>query len=179
MPVGTEAPDELAAGVPDGAPDGGPDEEGAAASTQLSLPTIPDKEYFRIGEVAKLLGVKPYVLRFWETEFPVIRPQKSRSQQRVYRRRDVERLRDIQRLLHEERYTIEGARKRLRELASGGPADAPQERIEAAVAAATEAAQGPLQQSADPPRPVTPGIRREIVENVKKELEEVLKLVAE
>ena len=89
------------------------DEEAPAKRGHAAAP-IPDKAYFRIGEVARLLGVKPYVLRYWETEFRVIRPQKSRSQQRLYRRRDVELLRDIRRLLYEERYTIEGARKRLR-----------------------------------------------------------------
>jgi DNA-binding transcriptional MerR regulator len=77
-------------------------------------PELPDKLYFKIGEVAKLVGVKPYVLRYWETEFPSIRPGKTRSQHRLYRRRDVEMLLEIRRLLHDERYTIEGAKRRLR-----------------------------------------------------------------
>jgi DNA-binding transcriptional MerR regulator len=76
---------------------------------------IPDKAYFRIGEVARILGVKPYVLRYWESEFKAIRPQKSRSQQRLYRRRDVELLLRIKRLLYEEKFTIAGARRKLRE----------------------------------------------------------------
>ena len=76
---------------------------------------LPQKIYFRIGEVARLLGVAPHVIRFWETEFKSLRPQKSRTGQRVYTRRDVERLATIHRLLKEERYTIEGARKHLRE----------------------------------------------------------------
>ncbi len=76
---------------------------------------LPQKIYFRIGEVARLLGVAPHVIRFWETEFKSLRPQKSRTGQRVYTRRDVERLVTIHRLLKEERYTIEGARKYLRE----------------------------------------------------------------
>jgi len=78
------------------------------------VPELPDKLYFKIGEVAKLVGVKPYVLRYWETEFPNIRPGKTRSQHRLYRRRDVETLLEIRRLLHDERYTIEGAKRRLR-----------------------------------------------------------------
>ncbi len=78
------------------------------------VPELPDKLYFKIGEVAKLVGVKPYVLRYWETEFPIIRPGKTRSQHRLYRRRDVETLLEIRRLLHDERYTIEGAKRRLR-----------------------------------------------------------------
>jgi DNA-binding transcriptional MerR regulator len=83
-------------------------------SPQSTVTPIPDKAYFRIGEVARILGVKPYVLRYWESEFKTIRPQKSRSQQRLYRRRDVELLLRIKRLLYEERFTIAGARRRLR-----------------------------------------------------------------
>ena len=80
---------------------------------------IPDKQFFKIGEVSRILGVKAHVLRYWETEFSVLRPQKTRSRQRLYRRKDVELLLQIQRLLHEEGYTIAGANKRLRELARG------------------------------------------------------------
>ena len=79
-------------------------------------PDLPDKLYFKSGEVAKIVGVKPYVLRYWETEFSVIRPGKTRSQHRLYRRRDVEALIEIKRLLHNERYTIEGAKRRLKSL---------------------------------------------------------------
>ncbi len=81
----------------------------------LSL-TIPNKLYFRIGEVADLLDVKPYVLRYWETEFPDIKPSKSKSGQRLYKRRDVELLVHIKDLLYRERFTINGARKKLREI---------------------------------------------------------------
>jgi DNA-binding transcriptional MerR regulator len=77
---------------------------------------IPDKPYFKIGETALLCGVKPYVLRYWETEFRSVKPQKTRSQQRLYRKKDVEHLLRIRHLLYEERFTIEGARGRLREL---------------------------------------------------------------
>jgi len=82
--------------------------------------TIPDRLYFRIGDVAELVGVKPYVLRYWETEFPMIAPQKSASGQRVYRRSDVETVLMIKHLLYTERYSIDGARKRLRELRKDG-----------------------------------------------------------
>jgi DNA-binding transcriptional MerR regulator len=75
---------------------------------------LPDKLYFKIGEVARIVGVKPYVLRYWETEFSIIRPGKTRSRHRLYRRRDVEALLEIKRLLHQERYTIEGAKKHLK-----------------------------------------------------------------
>jgi DNA-binding transcriptional MerR regulator len=72
---------------------------------------IPDKLYFRIGEVARLAGIKPYVLRFWETEFSSLGPKKSGTGHRLYRRKDVELVLEIKRLLYEKRYTIEGARK--------------------------------------------------------------------
>ena len=72
---------------------------------------IPDKLYFRIGDVAKLAGIKPYVLRFWETEFPSLGPKKSGTGHRLYRRKDVELVFEIKTLLYEKRFTIEGARK--------------------------------------------------------------------
>ena len=75
---------------------------------------VPDKLYFKIGEVARLLDVKPYVLRYWESEFSVLRPGKTRSRHRLYRRKDVETLLEIRRLLYAERYTIAGAKRRLR-----------------------------------------------------------------
>ena len=77
---------------------------------------IPDKTYYRIGEVARITKVKPYVLRFWESEFRVMSPPKSRSKQRMYRRRDIETILMIKKLLYEQGFTIKGARKRLAEL---------------------------------------------------------------
>lgn len=72
---------------------------------------IPDKLYFRIGDVSRLSGIKPYVLRFWESEFPALGPKKSGTGHRLYRRKDVELVLEIKHLLYEKRYTIEGARK--------------------------------------------------------------------
>jgi DNA-binding transcriptional MerR regulator len=80
---------------------------------QQVLDGIPDKTYFRIGEVAKLTGVKAYVLRFWETEFKMMTPPKSRSKQRMYRRRDIETILKIKHLLYDRRFTIKGARRYL------------------------------------------------------------------
>jgi DNA-binding transcriptional MerR regulator len=74
---------------------------------------IPDKLYFRIGEVSELADTKPYVLRYWETEFPTLKPVKSATGHRLYRRRDVEMVFEIKRLLYEEGFTIEGARRYL------------------------------------------------------------------
>lgn len=77
-----------------------------------------DKIYYRIGEVAELTDVKPYVLRYWESEFKWMAPGKSRSNQRLYRKQDIETILLIKRLLYEERFTIAGAKKRLKELGS-------------------------------------------------------------
>lgn len=74
---------------------------------------IPDKIYFRIGEVCDLIKVQPHVLRYWESEFPMLAPQKNRAGQRVYRRKDVEMVLRIHDLLYEEKFTIAGARKKL------------------------------------------------------------------
>jgi len=76
-------------------------------------PEIPDKLYFKIGEVSELLGVEAYVLRYWETEFPVLSPKKSGTGHRLYRRKDVELLLRIKHLLYDKRFTIEGARQSL------------------------------------------------------------------
>jgi DNA-binding transcriptional MerR regulator len=110
------------------------------------LSEIPQRLFFKIGDVAELVGVKPYVLRYWETEFPMISPQKSDSGQRVYRRADVETVMMIKKLLYQERYSIEGARKRIKELrsetrSSGASIEASGEVVESAdVQAARKAA---------------------------------------
>jgi DNA-binding transcriptional MerR regulator len=83
----------------------------ADPAVQQDPQEIPDKLYFRIGDVSRLAGIKPYVLRFWETEFPGLGPKKSGTGHRLYRRKDVELVLEIKRLLYEKRYTIEGARK--------------------------------------------------------------------
>lgn len=79
-----------------------------------------DKLYFKIGEVAEIVGVPAYVLRYWETEFKAVKPQKSRAQQRVYRRQDVATLLRIKHLLYEKKFTIAGARQQLKEAAGDG-----------------------------------------------------------
>jgi DNA-binding transcriptional MerR regulator len=78
-----------------------------------------DKRYYRIGEVAKITGIKPYVLRYWESEFRWMTPQKSKSKQRLYRKRDIDMILLIKKLLYEQRFTIAGARKKLRETGVG------------------------------------------------------------
>lgn len=88
------------------------------------MPEGSKKRYYRIGEVSKLTGVKPYVLRYWESEFRWMSPQKSRSKQRLYRRRDIDMILLIKKLLYEQRYTIEGARRKLREVGMGNALEA-------------------------------------------------------
>jgi DNA-binding transcriptional MerR regulator len=111
---------------------------------------IPDKPFFKIGEAARLCAVKPYVLRYWETEFHSIRPQKTRSKQRLYRRKDLELLLKIRHLLYDERFTIEGARARLRDLGHD--------------------------EGAPPPLP-EPEIDRELVKRLKQGLVDLLRIV--
>ncbi len=83
--------------------------------THTRTTEIPDRVYFRIGEVSSLVGVDPHVLRYWESEFKAIKPRRAKSKQRLYRRKDVENLLRIKTLLHDEGYTIAGARRLLKE----------------------------------------------------------------
>jgi len=76
-------------------------------------PIIPNKLYFKIGEVSQITGMEPYVIRYWESEFKTIKPTRTQSNQRVYRRKDVENILEIKRLLYEEKLTIAGARRKL------------------------------------------------------------------
>jgi DNA-binding transcriptional MerR regulator len=77
---------------------------------------VPEKVFYRIGEISRIAGVKPHVLRYWETVFGAIRPEKTGSGQRLYKRRDLEAVLKIKSLLYEERYTIAGAKKAIRDL---------------------------------------------------------------
>lgn len=115
---------------------------------------IPDKLYFRIGEVARLCDVPPYVLRFWESEFPQLKPNKGGTGQRLYRRRDVENALRIKKLLYDEGYTIAGARQIFK----------------------TDVKQSPL------PLPVRPDadkpVNRAKLQHLKNELEEIARLLS-
>ena len=87
-------------------------------------PSIPDRLYFKIGDVARICGLETYVLRFWETQFPQLKPNKSGTGQRLYRRRDVETVLEIKRLVHAEGYTLPGARQALEQAQHGHNAQA-------------------------------------------------------
>jgi len=86
----------------------------AAENIKTSLP-LPDKLFYKIGEVGKITGVEPYVLRYWETEFHFLRPRKNKAGQRVYVKKDLELIMHVKKMLYQERYTIEGVRKRFGE----------------------------------------------------------------
>jgi DNA-binding transcriptional MerR regulator len=83
------------------------------ANSKAAQKSLPDKLFYKIGEVSRITRIEPYVLRYWETEFPTLKPRKNRSGQRVYIRKDLEQIILIKELLYEEKYTIEGVRKRL------------------------------------------------------------------
>ena len=133
---------------------------------------IPDKLYFRIGEVARLAGIKPYVLRFWETEFPVLDPKKSGTGHRLYRRKNVQMVLEIKRLLYEKRYTIEGARKFLETRPKDGAA---------AAAASAAAPTGASRKSASRPAQAAQtgffDVPSPLLETVRQELREIVNLL--
>ncbi|MGJ8670653.1 MAG: MerR family transcriptional regulator [Oceanococcus sp.] len=91
-----------------------------ATTAEVDLPIIPDKRYFAIGEVSELCLVKPHVLRYWEQEFPQLKPVKRRGNRRYYQYQDVEIVRLIRSLLYEQGFTIDGARKRLKQSSKAG-----------------------------------------------------------
>jgi DNA-binding transcriptional MerR regulator len=94
-------------------------------STAATTPVSEETRYYRIGEVSRLTALKPFVLRYWETEFPMLEPVKSASGHRLYRQEDVDLVLKIKRLLYDEGFTIAGARRHLREVESGGEAAEP------------------------------------------------------
>jgi DNA-binding transcriptional MerR regulator len=132
---------------------------------------IPDKLYFRIGDVARLAGIKPYVLRFWETEFPSLGPRKSGTGHRLYRRKEVEMVLEIKRLLYEQRFTIEGARKYLEA----------RPKAEAARASGKPSKRRPAKpDSAEPAKgqvDLFGGGASEMLDTVRKELREIVQLL--
>ena len=122
-------------------------------------PEIPDKLYFRIGDVSRLADVKPYVLRYWESEFPALAPKKSGTNQRLYRRKDVELILEIKSLLYEKRFTIEGAKKHFLSKAKK-PTPMPRKKP----------AQGDLFQS-------DPLLNLDVADQIRRELKDLLRLL--
>ena len=123
-----------------------------------AAPEIPDKLFFRIGEVSQIVGVEAYVLRYWESEFPGLSPRKSSTGQRMFRRKDVELLLRIKHLLYSQKFTIEGARKALHEKGRTAAARSSPQPVQ------------PAQPSLFAPNPL-PEIRRQV--------QEILQLLAQ
>jgi len=132
----------------------------ASSKRVAESPVIPDRLYFKIGDVARICGVESYVLRFWETQFPQLKPNKSGTGQRLYRRRDVELALEIKRLVHKEGYTISGARQALESGHKRGAAKAP-------VASAALTSVSPA-----------PDKAKETVARVKAELKDIAAMLA-
>lgn len=134
----------------------------------VSPADIPNKLYFKIGEVARLTGVKPYVLRYWETEFNGLGPKKSGTNQRQYRRKDVELVLEIKRLLYEKRFTIEGARKHLGQRNKG---------LSVAAAPAPKTPPPSAQGALFSLHPEPSGIPKEKLDPLRRELKQILDLM--
>ena len=151
---------------------------------------IPEKLFFRIGEVCDLIKVQPHVLRYWETEFPMLAPQKNRAGQRVYRRKDVEMVLRIRNLLYEEKFTIAGAKRKLQdEMHRPGPrprADvreapvpepqSPAESVILAVPVVRTAEPLPFSEPAEPVASLTPQAKRALT-LIKRDLEDLLTML--
>jgi DNA-binding transcriptional MerR regulator len=134
---------------------------------------IPDKLFFKIGEVCEITDIQPHVLRYWETEFPQLAPQKNRAGQRVYRRRDVELVLHIKRLLKEEGYTIAGAKKRLAQEMRGGSA-----KLKVVTNEMTEMAQEPVADESFSAEPMvlSPAARQALAQ-IRRDLEQLLTML--
>lgn len=163
---------------------------------------IPMKLFFKIGEVCDLIKVQPHVLRYWETEFPMLAPQKNRAGQRVYRRKDVEMVMRIRDLLYEEKFTIAGAKKKLLDETRSGSARSKTLAREPAIIEEAEQTHEPLEsappetttaetaipETAQPPAPATPAVQstpegsmspqaRRAFRVVKRDLEDLLTML--
>ncbi|MYB52775.1 MAG: MerR family transcriptional regulator [Acidobacteriia bacterium] len=131
-----------------------------------SRPEIPNRLFFRIGEVTKIAGVEAHVLRFWESEFPMLSPRKTPKGQRQYRRKDLETILAIKQLLYRDKYTIAGARRALRTNSAAATGAAPEP------AAAAPAEDGPSQSPQDGGK-----VSREGLAEIRSGLEQILKLL--
>jgi DNA-binding transcriptional MerR regulator len=144
---------------------------------QQSAPLIPDKLFFKIGEVCELVGVQAHVLRYWETEFTMLQPQKNRAGQRTYRRKDVEIALRIKELLYDEGFTIAGAK---RKLSSEGRAATSRFQIVPAGASASdleiasESEDEPPSHSAPSTSPATSRLSRETIKRLRLMAEDLL-----
>ncbi|WP_028080452.1 MerR family transcriptional regulator [Solimonas soli] len=134
------------------------------------LPDIPRKRYFAIGEVSELCDVKPHVLRYWEQEFPQLKPVKRRGNRRYYQQDDVQMVRHIRSLLYEQGFTIGGARQRLKEMPRHGGSD----NVHGTTTVVAIGKPRPVPLAAAPA-----GGRAQEIKNLRDELESLLRLFPE
>ncbi len=127
---------------------------------------IPEKQYFKIGEVSEILDVEPYVLRYWESEFKILKPTRTRARQRLYHKRDLELLMEIKHLLYDEKFTIAGAKKRLQEMKKLAAAEKKAKKTGKKKVEAQAAEVNPTVSEGDMDY-------KEILQDIKKELKEL------
>jgi len=156
-------------------------------SMSPSAAAIPEKLFFKIGEVCELAGVQAHVLRYWETEFPMLQPQKNRAGQRTYRRRDVEMALRIKELLYDEQYTIAGAKKKLagelrapnRESGQPAPPKAPGRRLQPPPSLAARFSSAPTSAPASSTTASPGDDQSATLTQIAKQLREILDLLDE
>jgi len=132
---------------------------------------IPEKQYFKIGEVSEILDVEPYVLRYWESEFKILKPTRTRARQRLYHKRDLELLMEIKHLLYDEKFTIAGAKKRLQEMKKQSSAEKKAKKPAKNARAREEIENSDVKTDNSPS--VNHSDYREILMEIKKELKEL------
>lgn len=134
---------------------------------------IPEKQYFKIGEVSEILDVEPYVLRYWESEFKILKPTRTRARQRLYHKKDLELLLEIKHLLYDEKFTIAGAKKRLQEMKKQVSAAKKAKKPAVASRAKEEEQEAVAEKNDDPGLPNPQADYKEILLEIKKELKEL------
>jgi DNA-binding transcriptional MerR regulator len=127
---------------------------------------IPEKQYFKIGEVSEILDVEPYVLRYWESEFKILKPTRTRARQRLYHKKDLELLMEIKHLLYDEKFTIAGAKKRLQEMKKQAAAEKKAKKVGRKKVESEVAQANPAVSNEDVDY-------KEILRDIKKELKEL------
>jgi len=133
---------------------------------------IPEKQYFKIGEVSEILDVEPYVLRYWESEFKILKPTRTRARQRLYHKKDLELLLEIKHLLYDEKFTIAGAKKRLQEMKKQSAMEKKAKKT-GKVSRAKEEAPVIEVKNENTPASANPSDYRDILLEIKKDLKEL------
>jgi DNA-binding transcriptional MerR regulator len=136
----------------------------------MSAVAIPEKQYFKIGEISDILELEPYVLRYWESEFNIIKPSRTRSKQRLYHRKDLEILVEIKHLLYDERLTVAGAKIRLQKMKKQAITDKKKTKMIKSSASKKES-DGQVVRTDDNPSFENLGDHKELLFDIRKELE--------